>query len=161
MSLAEELGVPLVNDKTEGPVTTMTYLGIKLDTLAQTSRLPTEKLVALEELIEQTLPLRKVTLRQIQSLLGHLNFACRVVSPGRPFCGRLGKLAAGLRLPHHRVRLSKAVKSDLQVWLQFLDGYNGFSLWQDSLALQSDFQVHSDVAGSLGFGVYLDRKSVV
>ncbi|XP_077781388.1 uncharacterized protein LOC144327059 [Podarcis muralis] len=153
-SLARELGVPLAGEKTEGPVTTMTYLGIELDTVAQTSRLPAEKLVALRELIGQMLPLKKVTLRQIQSLLGHLNFACRVISPGRPFCGRLAKLSTGLRSPHHRVRLSKAVKADLLVWLQFLDGFNGISLWQDSLALQSDFQVHSDAAGSLGFGVY-------
>ncbi|XP_077778992.1 uncharacterized protein LOC144326320 [Podarcis muralis] len=153
-ALAEELGVPLANEKTEGPVTTMTYLGIELDTMAQTSRLPSEKLVAVKELISQILPLRKITLKQIQSLLGHLNFACRVVSPGRPFCGRLVKLSAGLRSPHHRVRLSKAVKADLQVWLQFLDGYNGISLWQDSMALLADFQVHSDAAGSLGFGVY-------
>ncbi|XP_077790723.1 uncharacterized protein LOC144328926 [Podarcis muralis] len=153
-ALAGELGVPLAGDKTEGPVTTMTYLGIELDTVAQTSRLPAEKLVALRELIGQILPLKKVTLRLIQSLLGHLNFACRVISPGRPFCGRLARLSSGLRSPHHRVRLSKAVKADLRVWLQFLDGFNGISLWQDSLALQSDFQVHSDAAGSLGFGVY-------
>ncbi|XP_077787077.1 uncharacterized protein LOC144328297 [Podarcis muralis] len=153
-ALAGELGVPLAGDKTEGPVTTMTYLGIELDTVAQTSRLPADKLVALRELIGQILPLKKVTLRLIQSLLGHLNFACRVISPGRPFCGRLARLSSGLRSPHHRVRLSKAVKADLRVWLQFLDGFNGISLWQDSLALQSDFQVHSDAAGSLGFGVY-------
>lgn len=61
-------------DKMEGPATTMVYLGIELVTVTQTSKLPSEKMVALRDLIQQLLPLRKVTLRQ--SLLGHLNFAC-------------------------------------------------------------------------------------
>lgn len=52
----------------------MVYLGIELVTVTQTSKLPSEKMVALRDLIQQLLPLRKVTLRQ--SLLGHLNFAC-------------------------------------------------------------------------------------
>ncbi|XP_077778980.1 uncharacterized protein LOC144326307 [Podarcis muralis] len=47
-SLAGELGVPLAADKTEGPATTMVYLGIELDTVAQTSKLPREKLIALD-----------------------------------------------------------------------------------------------------------------
>lgn len=132
----------------------MTYLGIELDTITQTSRLPREKSTALKEFIVQLLPLRKVTLRQIQSLLGHLNFTCRVIAPGHPFCGRLARWSAGLRSPHHRVCLSKAVKADLKVSLEFLDMHNDISLWQDNLSLQADFQVQSDAAGSLGFGVY-------
>nr|XP_034965330.1 uncharacterized protein LOC118082278 isoform X1 [Zootoca vivipara] len=157
-SLAAELGVPLAAEKTEGPTSTITYLGIELDTVAQTSRLPSEKLTALKRTITDTLPLKKVTLKQIQSLLGHLNFACRVISPGRPFCSRLARLSAGLRASHHRVRLNKGVKSDLRVWLQFLEKFNGISLWQDTLRLRVDFQVHSDAAGSLGFGVYLKGR---
>ncbi|XP_077781439.1 uncharacterized protein LOC144327122 [Podarcis muralis] len=119
-SLMQELGVPLAADKTEGPVTTLTFLGIQLDTIAQSSRLPLDKLVALKEFILQILPLRKVTLRQIQSLLGHLNFACRVASPGRLFCARLARLSAGLKSPHDRVHLPKSVKADLEIWLSGL-----------------------------------------
>ncbi|XP_077778975.1 uncharacterized protein LOC144326297 [Podarcis muralis] len=74
-ALSEELGVPLAAEKTEGPATSLIYLGIELDTVAQTSRLPEEKLSALRAVIQQLLPLKKITLRQIQSLLGHLNFA--------------------------------------------------------------------------------------
>ncbi|XP_077783928.1 uncharacterized protein LOC144327573 [Podarcis muralis] len=152
--LTQELGVPLAADKTEGPSTRLTYLGILLDTVSQTSSLPRDKLVALKKVIEELLPLRKVSLRQLQSLLGHLNFACKVVVPGRPFCSRLARLTAGLKAPHHRVRLSKEVKIDLSIWLEFLADFNGVSLWQDTLNLHNDFQVQSDAAGSLGFGLY-------
>nr|XP_034994623.1 uncharacterized protein LOC118096659 [Zootoca vivipara] len=157
-SLTRELGVPLAAEKTEGPVVRLTYLGIELDTVAQASRLPLDKLTALKELILQLIPLKKVTLKQIQSLLGHLNFACRVVSPGRPFCRRLARLTVGLKRPYHRARLPKGVKADLENWLTFLDHFNGVSLWQDNLSLRSDFQVQSDAAGSLGFGVYFKGR---
>lgn len=129
--LAQELGVPLAADKTKGPTMRLTYLGIELDTIAQSSRLPGEKVTALKETILQTLPLKKVTLRQIQSLLGHFDFACRVVSPGRPFCSCLARLSAGLKHPHHRVRLPNSVKADLEIWIMFLERYNGVSLWQE------------------------------
>ncbi len=44
VSLCEELGVPLADDKTEGPSTSITYLGFVLDTVKQELRLPPEKL---------------------------------------------------------------------------------------------------------------------
>ena len=42
--LSRELGIPLVGEKTEGPCTTLIYLGVELDTIQQYSRLPEEKL---------------------------------------------------------------------------------------------------------------------
>ena len=44
---AEWLGFPLVVEKVEGPSTTLTFLGIEIDTNALILRLPEEKLVAL------------------------------------------------------------------------------------------------------------------
>lgn len=44
MDLARKIGVPLAHEKTEGPVQVLTFLGIKLDTVQQTSRLPQDKL---------------------------------------------------------------------------------------------------------------------
>ncbi|XP_069482685.1 uncharacterized protein [Ambystoma mexicanum] len=41
--LMEELGVPLAEDKTEGPAVVLTFLGIELDSVAMTSRLPHDK----------------------------------------------------------------------------------------------------------------------
>ncbi|XP_060110738.1 vomeronasal type-2 receptor 26-like [Heteronotia binoei] len=47
MQLAEELGVPLAHEKTEGPSSVLTFLGIELDTCRQTSRLPEDKVLGL------------------------------------------------------------------------------------------------------------------
>jgi hypothetical protein len=42
-ALCEVLGVPIKNEKTVGPSTTLTFLGIELDTLAMEARLPWDK----------------------------------------------------------------------------------------------------------------------
>ena len=93
------------------------------------ARLPQEKLVKCRELISDFLRRRKVTLREIQSLTGLLNFACAVVVPGRAFLRRLIDLTIGVRKPQFSIRLSTAVKDDLLVWQEFLTGFNGRSFF--------------------------------
>jgi len=38
--------------------------------------------------VELIISTKKVTLREIQSVIGLLNFACQVIAPGRAFCSR-------------------------------------------------------------------------
>ena len=63
---------------------------------------------------------RRVTLQEIQSLTGLLNFACTVVVPGLAFLRRLIDLTVGVGKPHFLIRRSKDVKEDLVVWQSFL-----------------------------------------
>ncbi|KAJ1216641.1 hypothetical protein NDU88_004242 [Pleurodeles waltl] len=88
-----------------------------------------------------------------QVLLGHLNFACRVVRAGPTFCRRLALALSGQALPHHHVRLKVGVRDDLRMWATFLDSFNGIPLkvWRDC---EWDVQLFSDAAGSTGFGLY-------
>ena len=95
-----------------------------------------------------------MTLKELQEVVGHLNFACRVVAPGRAFLRRLCSAMAGLKRPTHRTRITKGMKEDLRVWLQFLQKFNGISFWRSEIRLQAEFQVHSDAAGGIGFGIY-------
>ena len=61
------LGVPLAEDKEEGPATSLTFLGIILDTVLKQARLPLEKL---ERLQSQWITKYNATKRQILSLVG-------------------------------------------------------------------------------------------
>ncbi|KAL5008612.1 hypothetical protein ScPMuIL_014193 [Solemya velum] len=45
ISLCETLGVPIKDEKTEGPSSVLTFLGIELDTVMMEARLPVEKVV--------------------------------------------------------------------------------------------------------------------
>ncbi|KAL5021808.1 hypothetical protein ScPMuIL_000963 [Solemya velum] len=49
------------------------------------ARLPVEKVVKVRNLLSSIKKRKKVTLRELQSLLGLLNFCCQVVVPGRAF----------------------------------------------------------------------------
>ncbi|XP_054843457.1 uncharacterized protein LOC129335043 [Eublepharis macularius] len=154
IALAEELGVPLAHEKTEGPVTVLTFLGIELDTRQQASRLPMEKLRDLRARLASFQGKRKVSLLELQQLVGHLNFACRVVAPGRAFLRRLCEAMSKASKPNHRIRITRDMRADIQVWEDFLGSFNGVSFWREDVLLEAELQVTSDASGSTGFGVY-------
>ncbi|KAJ7314031.1 hypothetical protein JRQ81_005924 [Phrynocephalus forsythii] len=99
--VASELEVPLADEKMEGPTTKLTYLDIELDTCRQAYRLPDDKLQDLTVRIQLMLNKKKVTLKELQVLVGHLNFACRVIAPSLVFLRRFCNAMVKLRKPHH------------------------------------------------------------
>ena len=111
--LMEYLGLPLAEEKTVGPDTVFTFLDIEIDSRTMEARLPGDKKRVMLNLILTMLAKDKPRVKEVQVLLGHLNFACRVIRAGRTFCRRLGLALAGKSgptLPHHRVKLSAGVK---------------------------------------------------
>ena len=101
---------------------------------------------------------RKVTLRELQSLLGLLNFTCSVVVPGRAFLRRMIDLTKGIQRPHHRIRLTKETKYDIQVWLSFLQNFNGKTFFYTELWEASNpSEVFTDAAGSKGYGAIFGK----
>ena len=85
LATCEEAGCPVAGEKTEGPTTVITLLGIELDSIQIQLRLPQEKFKKLKKLVNS---LRKRTgckKRKLESLAGHLSHACKVVRPGRRF----------------------------------------------------------------------------
>ena len=141
--LCSYLGIPMAPEKTVGHSQIISFAGIELDSIFMEARLPQEKLDKCQALISAFLKRRKVSLQEIQSLTGLLNFACSVVTPGRAFLRRLIDLSLGVvhPHPHFRIRLSPEVKADMLVWQTFLSGFNGRSSflsddWYDSQFLE-------------------------
>lgn len=66
------------------------------------SPLPPDKLEKCRTLVYQFSRRKKVTLQELQSLIGVLNFACLVVVPGRAFLRRLIDLTIGVKKPYYR-----------------------------------------------------------
>ncbi|XP_070211711.1 uncharacterized protein [Littorina saxatilis] len=123
-------------------------------------RLPEDKRSALQAVIASFIDGKnKSTLKELQSLIGSLNFACRAVIPGRAFCRRLIDATRGARKPNHRIRITEAMKEDLRVWDSFLKTYNGASFmfeqsWEDNDSLH----LYTDSAGSVGFGAFFQNS---
>ncbi|CAJ0925439.1 unnamed protein product [Ranitomeya imitator] len=151
-------GVPLAQEKTEGPCTVLSFLGILIDSRKMECRLPDDKLLLLKQEVSRIGKLRKVTLKELQSLLGRLNFACRIMPMGRIFCRRLSRATAGVRAAHHFIRLSREHKDDLLVWQRFLENYNGRSLIQQEDLNAFDCEIYTDAAGGAGYGAYCAGK---
>lgn len=148
-----KIGIPLAPEKTRGPSQQLPFLGITIDTVLEHCRLPVDKVQKCRALLDSFLDRTKVTLFEVQSLVGLLNFACTVVLPGRAFLRRSIDLSRGISQPYHHLRLTKGAKDDLRVWKDFLDDYNGVSFFHDDKWLSSDFlRLFTDASGALGFG---------
>ena len=153
LSTCTQLNIPIANDKTVAPTQVIQYLGIEIDTIRKTVKLPNEKLDKCKTEIRSLLERKKCSLRELQSLLGLLQFACRVIVPGRTFLQNLYGLTMGCSKPYHKIRLSKNTKKDLLIWLKFLEHFNGVSLYKEQLFLDpSVIQIFTDASKSLGAG---------
>ena len=148
--LCHQFGVLLAPGKTVGPSSSITFLGIILDAVRMEARLPDDKLLKARALLLE-FTRKQVTLNELQSLIGVLNFACSVVVPGRAFLRRLIDLTMGCYKPHHHIRLTQA-KLDLGVWLDFLTHFNGRSFFLDEHFLTGAYlHLYTDAAGSIGY----------
>ena len=153
IELCQTIGVPIAHEKTEGPATTLQFAGITLDSIKMEARLPEDKLRKCRMLLSEFHKRRKVTLRELQSLLGLLNFTCSVILPGRAFLRRLIDLTKGVHRPHYYIRLTKACRQDMLVWLTFLQEFNGRTFFMEERWLStSPLTLYTDAAGSKGYG---------
>ena len=119
LRLCGQLGVPLDQDNTQGPDTTLPFLGITLDTLKVEAILPQDKIDKCRSLSREFLTKKKVTLKELQSLIDVLNFACSAIVSGRAFLRRLIDVTIGVTKPHYHIRLTQMVKLDLRLWQVF------------------------------------------
>ncbi len=113
-----------------GPQTTLTFAGIELDTILFEARLPADKITKSKALLSKFLQCKKAALKQVQSLIGLLNFACSIVVPRRAFLRPLIDLTKGIRCASHFIWLSRSVKVGLRILRSFLDDSNGRSFFQ-------------------------------
>ena len=149
------LSVPIAEEKTEGPTEVIVFLGLELDTLKWEVRIPQQKIDEIIEKIEKMRWASKIQLQEMQSLIGSLNFCCRAIIAGRPFCRRLINSVCGLSKPYHHLRITKAIRLDLSMWLEFFNDFNGISMFHDRFWVSNiDEQLFTDSAAGLGLGIY-------
>ncbi|XP_044210305.1 uncharacterized protein LOC122984073 [Thunnus albacares] len=150
-----QLGVPLSQEKTAGSSTSLHFLCITLDSLTFQATLPTEKLHCISLYISNYLLASRCTKRQLLSLLGHLNFAIRIIPQGRSFLSHLLSISATIPSLHNFVTLDTACKMELRVWRDFLSSLNSVSFfYDDHLTQPEDIQLYTDAAPSIGFDGY-------
>ena len=100
--------------KTEGPTTSLSLLGVELDTELMELRLPQKKLLKLRELVEKWRLRKAYTKQELQSLAGYLNDACKVIRPGRRFLRGVFGLLSKFERTDHMIWLNAAFRADME-----------------------------------------------
>ena len=103
-----------------------------MDTVAGELRLPRVKLQRLRLLLHQWGSQRACARRELESLVGLLNHACKVVRSCRSFLRRMIDLLHSRTNATHRgvqtpIRLNRGFRADLAWWQCFMEEWNGTS----------------------------------
>ncbi|RXN08505.1 poly [Labeo rohita] len=151
--LFSELGIPLAQDKTEGPSTSIEFLGINLDSQKFLASLPKEKIDRTILVASTLLSKSSCSKRELLSILGHLNFAMRIIPQGRPFISHLLSLASSAHALEDIISITDSCRNELSLWISFLKQWNGLSFFYSNLISSPiDIQLYTDAAPSVGFG---------
>jgi hypothetical protein len=79
-TICDDIGVPIAEEKSEGPFTCMTFWGLEKDTINMLNRIPNPKCAELQDLLRQLIMKRKTTLKQLLSVIGKLKFILQKLS---------------------------------------------------------------------------------
>ena len=124
-----------------------------------TAHLPAEKLMALQELIQSWRTRQWCNRHQLESLIGHLHLAAKVVWLGGTLLWRMLDLLCCFRTRNHPICLSSEFQLNLHWWHDFLTSWHGLSLQLfPGMSAPIYVEVTTDVAGSLGFGAYYNDE---
>jgi len=117
-------------DKASPPSEIMTFLGVLFNTITMTMEVTPERLEEISKLVAEWLRKPEASLRQVQSLVGKLNFVAACVRSGRVFICRLINWMKDLYsyAPHVLVPVPFEVQKDICWWDKFLSQYNGISI---------------------------------
>ena len=105
----------------------MVFLGIQFDTMNLTLSVPIQRVQETFTLLDQWLNANEMSRKEIQSVVGKLQFLANCVRPGRLFVSRILEFMRGLP-DRGRFPVTDSVKADMRWWKLFLPRYNGISL---------------------------------
>lgn len=160
METFRELGLHLNNKKCIDPCRRLTFLGVELDVVARTARLPQDKQQALLEVVGTATTKTRFTKRELLSLAGQLFHAAKVVKPGRTFTASLLQQAYTVDNLYTVIVIptNSQLVEDLYWWHHLLSGWNGVAFYDYTRAsagrdLHLAIKVGSDASSTIGFGL--------
>ena len=89
LSLCDRLGVPLAHEEIVGTTTSLVFLGILLDSTDIEARLHEDKLAWLKSELQVWSSKKSCSKKELERLLGLLNFVCLVIPQGQCFLRRI------------------------------------------------------------------------
>ena len=124
--VAQEIGLPLAEDKFFGPAQVLEFLGLTIDSIRMAVAIPSDKATSILQDIQVVIRSKKCHVKQLQAIAGRLNFITKAVPHGRPFSRRIYDMFAGMK-PHWHVSITAELCKDLQIWSRFIREYGGWT----------------------------------
>jgi hypothetical protein len=168
LAVFDLLGVPVNLEKLICGVTSIVFLGIGIDTIRGIAFVPEARLKATKGLLVEWQSKETCTQRELLSLIGLLQFAAKVVKPGRTFLRRMIDVAYSVDGLKQVIDILVNVEfsEDLKWWIKYMDDWNGEALFYDPVinyvkglgfvtpASELGLQVFTDASGKGGGGIY-------
>lgn len=115
-------------EKACDPSTNMVFIGVLFNSENLTLKVTPERLVEILNLVNLWLRKETATLKELQSLLGKLNFVAHCVKPARIFICRMLNWLRSIQNCILPQPIPSETKKDLKWWSIFLPLYNGVSM---------------------------------
>lgn len=125
LRLLRQLGFHINYNKMEGPSQCLTFLGVVFNSVSMTLSIPEDKMKECFGIMQSVIVRRKVNKRDIQSLVGKLNWLSQIIYGGRNHLRRLIDKCNRLRKPWHRTIVTQDMKKDIMWWIDFMYVFNG------------------------------------
>lgn len=159
------MGVPMDDNKLEGPAVELVYVGYLINTQHMTVGVPANKREALAALLSDGLATRKVTMEWLEKLVGKLEFASKAIRLGRSYLYELRRVqfrqSLGDAQRWHKLKLSAGAKAELRWWQQAIAVDTRASIYCDLRWHDTCDVLHpSSDASEWGCGAYFDGKYI-
>ncbi|XP_039764301.1 uncharacterized protein LOC120636803 [Pararge aegeria] len=135
------------------PTQDLEYLGIRWQTIANSMSLPTRRINILNEALKDSLLKSRISLRELQRLLGQLNFANFVIPRGRLHCRNIQIFLRHFDRNRPRLKLfiPQVVEQEMIWWCRATNLWSPIHLKPATHFLATD-------ASDWGWGAQLDGK---
>lgn len=140
-----EFGLALSLKKVEGPAQRLEFLGIVVDSLAQSLSISEARQTELQGILASFSGRRRASVRSLHSLLGKLSFAATVLPGARPFLRRIIDRIAGRS--SGQSRLGDAFHADVGYWRAHMARWNGRAKWRQPTSAPYVFASDASTSG--------------
>ena len=156
VGLLDELKIWESEHKRCPPDVCMSFLGVLVDSLQMRLSLTEARLAEIKSEARIWLTKETTSKKDLQRLVGKLNFASSTVRAGRLFFSRI--LDFMKSTPKHGVKgLTGDLKLDIRWWALFLDEFNGISCIQSEIWSEPDAVISTD-STLTGVGGFCDGE---
>ena len=151
--LITDLGLPIAQDKLQPPARKLVWLGIEIDMDKNTIAIPQPKLQEIKTTLRRAHTKDRLTVKEVQSIVGSINHLGKAVQPAGLFMGRI--LDALREADGTHVWVDHHVRADLRWFNKYLEGYNGRSLIPPP---EPSMDIYAD-ACTQGFGAHTQGRA--